>query len=203
MTAPQDPFGTPPQDPFGTPAPDGPGAPPAGYGQPPAPGQQYGQQYGQDQYGQQQYGAPPAYGQQPYGQQPYGTPPGDWAGPPLASWGRRLGGYLIDSILVFVISQVAAGIDASLGTVVNLALFIAFGVLTGIKGQTPGRQLVKISVVKEVDGSFLGGGAGVGRSFLHILDALPLGLGFFWPIWDKKNQTFADKIIKSVVIRVP
>jgi len=36
---------------------------------------------------------------------------------------------------------------------------------------------------------------------LHILDALPLFLGFLWPIWDAKKQTFADKIIKSVVVK--
>lgn len=203
MTAPQDPFGTPPQDPFGTPPQDPAGPPPPAYGQPPA--------TGQDPYGQAPgYGAAPGYGQQQpygqpvYGQQPFGTPPsGAWAGPPLASWGRRLAGYLIDSIIVGVVSSVFTNVDSNLGTLVNLALFIAFGVLTGIKGQTPGRQLMKISVVKEVDGTYLGAGAGVGRSFLHILDALPLLLGFFWPIWDKKNQTFADKIIKSVVIRVP
>ena len=93
-------------------------------------------------------------------------------------------------------------LDEGLGAVVNLALVVLLGVITGIKGQTPGRQLMKISVVKEVDGTFLGAGAGVARVFLHILDALPLLLGFLWPIWDKKNQTFADKIMKSVVIRV-
>ncbi|MCW2615548.1 MAG: hypothetical protein JWN08_2542 [Frankiales bacterium] len=200
MTAPQDPFGTPAPDPFGTPPPAGAGQPPA-YGQPPAAGQdQDGRAPG---YGQQPYGQQP-YGQPVYGQQPFGTPPsGAWAGPPLASWGRRLAGYLIDSIIVGVVSSVFTNVDANLGTLVNLALFITFGVLTGIKGQTPGRQLMKISVVKEVDGTYLGAGAGVGRAFLHVLDALPLLLGFFWPIWDRKNQTFADKIIKSVVIRVP
>ncbi len=179
MTAPQDPFGSAPQD--------NPGAPPPGDGSQPG-------------YG---YGPPP---QQGYGQQPgYGAPVdgnGNWVGPPLASWGRRVGGYLIDSILVGVIVNVLTSLDEGLGAVANLALLVALGVITGIRGQTPGRQLMKISVVKEVDGSFLGAGAGVGRSFLHILDALPLLLGFLWPIWDKKNQTFADKIMKSVVIRV-
>ena len=81
-------------------------------------------------------------------------------------------------------------------------MFLYFGYLTGTTGQTPGRKVVGISVRREVDGQFLGAGAGIGRGFLHILDALPILLGFFWPLWDPKKQTFADKIIGSVVVKV-
>jgi uncharacterized RDD family membrane protein YckC len=72
--------------------------------------QQYGhQQYGQQQYGQGQYGQP--YGQYP-GTQPYGQYPGLYApsgptapdGTPLASRWRRLGGWLIDGVVVSAIT---------------------------------------------------------------------------------------------------
>ena len=92
--------------------------------------------------------------------------------------------------------------SADLGRLGALVVFLVFGYLTGTTGQTPGRRAVGISVRREADGQFLGGGAGIGRAFLHFLDALPLLLGFLWPIWDKKNQTFADKIIHSVVVKV-
>ena len=36
----------------------------------------------------------------------------------------------------------------------------------------------------------------------HILDALPCYLGYLWPR-DRKRQTFADKIVKTVVINQP
>ena len=45
-----------------------------------------------------------------------------------------------------------------------------------------------------------GGGAGIGRFFLHIIDALPCYLGFLWPLWDAKRQTFADKVMGTLVI---
>lgn len=192
MTAPQDPFATPgeganpPPPPAGYGPPPSYGAPaPGGYGTPAAPGG---------------YGTAPAPGG--YGAPAYGAPSDAWTGPPLASWGLRVGGYFIDAVIIIVITQILGAVSNSLGSLANLVLFIGFGYLTGVKGQTPGRQLVKISVVKESDGTFLGAGAGIGRAFLHILDALPLLLGFLWPIWDKKNQTFADKIIKSVVVKV-
>lgn len=173
---------TTPQDPFVSPE-------PTPYGQPP---------YGQTPYGQ----AP--FNQAPFNETPYGQAPvsAGWTGPPLASWGQRVGGYAIDSVIIVVIATALSSLNSNLGDLANLALLVVFGVLTGIQGQTPGRKIMKISVVKEADGTYLGAGAGVGRAFLHILDALPLLLGYFWPLWDAKRQTFADKIIKSVVIRV-
>ena len=36
--------------------------------------------------------------------------------------------------------------------------------------------------------------------FVHILDAIPCYVGLLWPLWDNKRQTFADKILKMVVL---
>lgn len=197
MSSPQDPF-APPPDPDGSREP--------GRGPSPGSGQQPG--YGQPPpYGQQpSYGSPPPYGTQPYGTQPYGAPPygpaAGWNGPPLASWGLRVAGSLVDGVISLVLSSVARLVDQGLGDLVSLAVFLYFGYVTGTTGQTPGRRLVGISVVRESDGAFLGAGAGIGRAFLHILDVLSLGLGYLWPLWDDKKQTFADKVIHSVVIRV-
>ena len=47
-----------------------------------------------------------------------------------------------------------------------------------------------------------GGWRCFGRDLLHILDLLPLWLGFLWPLWDARRQTFADKIMKTVVLKV-
>ena len=177
MTSPQDPFAAP--DPSAPPPAVLPSYPSAPYGQPPA-----GQTTG--------FGTPPAYG----------SPPGAWQGPPLASWGTRAGGFLIDTILSSIVQVVLGLVSPSLGRVAGLVVFLVFGYLTGTTGQTPGRKVVGVKILREADGQVLGAGAGIGRGLLHFLDALPLLLGFFWPIWDAKNQTFADKIIKSVAIKV-
>ena len=176
---------TTPEDPFATP--DQPGAQQPGYGQPPA-------------YGSTPYGAPPAYAQTPYGSPPAGA--GAWQGPPLASWGTRVGGYLIDIIIAAVIQGVFTAINTDLGRLVGLLISLGYGYLTGTTGQTPGRRVVGVKILREQDGQYLGPVMGIVRGLLHILDALPLLLGFFWPIWDAKKQTFADKIVKSVAIKV-
>ncbi|MCW2622673.1 MAG: hypothetical protein JWL64_2275 [Frankiales bacterium] len=174
MTQPQDPFQP---YPASQPAP-GYVPPTGGYGQP-APG------YGQPTPG---YGHPAS---------PFGQP----GGPQLASWGLRAGGYLIDIVLIVIPELILNQLASPLGSFVGLAIVLYFGYLTGTTGQTPGRKVVGITVKRESDGQPIGPGAGIGRSFLHILDSLALLLGWLWPIWDAKKQTFADKIIGSVVVK--
>ena len=189
-----------PADPFapsaGTPDPYGPPAGAPGYGTPGS----YGTPGG--------YGAPAGYGSPaPYGTAPYGSsgvvgPGGEWLGPPLASWGRRVGSTLVDGIITGVIVTVLAQVSPSLVNDANLLVILVLGYLVGTTGQSPGKQLLGVKVVRVDDGQVSGVGSGIARQFLHILDALPLLLGYLWPIWDKKNQTFTDKILKTVSLRV-
>ena len=156
------------------------------------------------QYGA-SYGAPTAFGAGAgYGAaSAYGAPVSPDGRPELASWGLRLGGYLVDVVILSVITAVVwAVLGETLANLTQVVLYYGvFGYLTGTSGQTPGRKVVGIRVVREADGQVLGAGMGIVRNICHILDALPLLLGFFWPLWDAKNQTFADKIVKSVVVK--
>jgi len=183
---------TTPEDPFANP--DQPGQqPPPAYGQqPPA----YGQQ-------------PPAYGQQPGypPPAPYGQPAaGGWQGPPLASWGLRVQSSFIDYFGPAILgSFVQLFISRPLGLLISLAAFgwaLYNAYQSGVTGQSYGKKIAGTRVLREADGQVLGGGLGIGRYFLHILDAIPCYIGFLWPLWDAKKQTFADKLAKSVVIKV-
>ena len=40
------------------------------------------------------------------------------------------------------------------------------------------------------------------RDLVHVVDGFAY-VGFLWPLWDERKQTFADKIIKSVVVSEP
>src|SRR4051812_44755350 len=170
---------TTPEDPFATP--DQPGAQP-----PPA-------------------GPPPGYGP-PAGQQPYGQPMSSgWQGPPLATWGLRVQSSFIDYFaLALLATLVRFTISSTLGTLISLAA-IGWGLYnayqSGETGQSYGKKVAGTRLLREQDGQVLGGGLGIGRFFIHILDAIPCYLGFLWPLWDAKKQTFADKIVKSVVIK--
>lgn len=151
-------------------------------------------------------------------------------GATYAHWGLRLAGYLIDSLIVAPFSIGAAvvlganttttGYDAygnavtststSGAAIAGLLYLAGFVILAwnlfyrqGRTGYSVGKQVLGIKLIKEATGQPLGAWPAFGRQLLHILDALSLGIGYLWPLWDRKRQTFADKIMASVVIVAP
>jgi uncharacterized RDD family membrane protein YckC len=57
-------------------------------------------------------------------------------------------------------------------------------------------------LVRARDGGTLGFWATLARQLAHVLDAAPLYLGYLWPLWDERRQTFSDKVCDTVVVRV-
>lgn len=178
----------------------------------------------------QPYGQPP-YGQAPYGQQPYGGGYGQPVNPQnYAHWGSRALGFLIDAVVPGVIvgvvggiigaiagssvdpydssSVATAGLIGGLGsTVLYLALivFMLWNMVfrRGRTGQTLGQKVAKIKTISEETGQPLGAGSAFLRYLCHFLDGIACYVGWLWPLWDEKRQTFADKIIGSVVVPAP
>ena len=220
--------GNPPQDPYG----QQPGQDP--YGQ--QPGQQpgYGQQPGQDPYGQPPAYGQPAYGQPAYGQPaygaPYGQPQGSYA---FAHWGKRVGAYLIDYLVMtvamipYIIGIAMGGPETSVdpvtgavettggysgaavvlmvvGGLLGLAVFIwNICIKQGRTGYSIGKGVLGIKLIKLDTGQTIGAGLSFVRQIAHILDSLPCYIGYLWPLWDSKRQTFADKVMGTVVIDQP
>ncbi|WP_103502670.1 MULTISPECIES: RDD family protein [Streptomyces] len=182
------------------------------YGQQGQPG--YPQQGGQPQpgYGYPQQGQPqPGYGypQQGGHANPYGSHvPNDYAG-----WGSRVVARILDMLILGVVPAILMVIGTPttegdsfgptyfLGVLLSIGGWIYFAYLLGTTGQTPGRKAVNIQVLKESTGQPLGFGMAVVRYVLDIVNALPCYLGYLWPLWDAKKQTFADKIVGTVVVR--
>ncbi|GAB3298465.1 RDD family protein [Parasphingorhabdus pacifica] len=199
------------------------------YGPPsgPQPQQGYGPPSGPQP--QQPYGPPSGPMQQaPYGAPPgHGGPPGFHPAGRLAGWGTRFLGYLIDAaiatgLLLAVVALIVLlvligvwseddtvigvmGIVGTLLYVVGLLGVTAFSIWNlcyrrGITGQTIGQKKVKIKLVSEFTAQPIGFGNAFLRQLCHILDGMACSIGYFWPLWDEKNQTFADKIMTTVVI---
>ncbi|TDD92362.1 RDD family protein [Saccharopolyspora karakumensis] len=213
--------------PYGGP-PSGPQQP---YGGPPS-GPQPQQPFGPPSGPQPQQPYPPQQGYaQQYPPQPYGAPGAHPAGQ-LAEWGTRVLGYLIDGaipgaayvILYIVMMSVIAG-TASTGSesgmetvgiivlIVGLLAYLALAAFTiwnlcyrrGTTGQTLGQKVAKIKTVGEATGQPIGFGNAFLRQICHIVDSAICGLPIGWlaPLWDEKKQTWADKIVKTVVVVVP
>ncbi|MBA2624929.1 MAG: RDD family protein [Acidimicrobiia bacterium] len=128
----------------------------------------------------------------------------------MAEWPKRVASYAIDYIApflaVFIVGTIFGILSDVLGLIVFLLGFIAafaFAIYTsylgGQTGQSIGKQQVGLRLVRESDGQPIGGGLGIGRYFLHIIDGFCF-IGYLWPLWDEKKQTFADKILTTVVL---
>lgn len=150
---------------------------------------------------------PPPTGGAPFG----GGAPASSAG--LASWGERVVAYLIDWVIIvvpvialYIVGAILGAVADVLGVLVFLVAWLVSVVagfylmyLNGSVGQTPGKKVMGLKVVSETTGQVIGGGAGIGRGFCHLIDALICYIGFLFPLWDAKRQTIADKILKTVV----
>jgi uncharacterized RDD family membrane protein YckC len=178
--------------------------------------QSFGQQPGGGQpFGQPGQAPPPPYGQPAYGQQaPFGQQGNPFGAPRnYANWGQRAGALLIDQAPFIVLYLLAVVLTVSgargLGTILYL-----LGALAGLgwsvynrwiqqgnTGQSLGKRVLGIKLVSEQTGQPVGVGTAFLRDLAHIVDGLPCYLGYLWPLWDDKSQTFADKIVSSVVVQ--
>lgn len=67
-------------------------------------------------------------------------------------------------------------------------------------GQTPGKFALGIRVIR-ADGTSIKDVDAVIRAIGYHVSAMVFGLGFIWAIFDRKNQTWHDKIARTYVVR--
>ncbi len=122
-----------------------------------------------------------------------------------AGFGRRLGAWLIEGFLAFVVFFFALIIDAAAGTAPVLTLlgilgWVIFVLMLWAQGQSPGKRILGLRVM-----STGGETAGFWKMVLRevigkFVSGLVLYLGYFWIIWDKDQQGWHDKIADTVVV---
>jgi uncharacterized RDD family membrane protein YckC len=152
----------------------------------------------------------------------YGAPGGGPVAYGLASFGERVGAFLIDMLVVWGIFIVVVIVAEStrpastfdnpypgpngfgrlfllLARLFTLAYFVVFEGRP--EGQTLGKKALGIRAVRQSNGAPLGYGLALGRSLARIVDGITLGLGLLWAAWDSQHQTFHDKIAGTLVVR--
>jgi uncharacterized RDD family membrane protein YckC len=148
-----------------------------------------------------------------------------------AGWFTRVGAYLIDQICgnlaaaplwigyIVLLSNThttqhfdgttTSSYDGSIGVPVTLIIVGALTALAffiwnicirqGRTGASIGKSVLAIRLVNS-DLQPIGAGWSFLRYVLHILDGICY-IGYLWPIWDSRKQTFADKIMNTFVIQ--
>jgi uncharacterized RDD family membrane protein YckC len=115
----------------------------------------------------------------------------------LSSAGRRLGGVLLDGLLIFCTLVIG---------------WIVWTLIVWAQGQTPGKQLLGMRVVRLDTRTY----AGWGRMFLRdfvgkflvalVSSLIPFVGGIIadcWLLWDKDKQELWDKIAGTIVVDDP
>ena len=79
--------------------------------------------------------------------------------------------------------------------------FIGVLILWHYKSATPGKMLIKATIVDATTYTKPSTKQFVIRNLGYWISLLPLGLGYFWAGWDKKKQTWHDKLAHTVVVQ--
>jgi uncharacterized RDD family membrane protein YckC len=146
---------------------------------------------------------------------------------PLAGIGSRFLGLVIDTLIQFVlyiIGAFAVGLSAALAGAVGIgrylrwipvswapaiAILFVFSVYWGYfaffeiiwKGQTPGKRLAKIRVIKE-SGRPINAYEAIARNLLRAIDGLPgmYGVGIVCMMLNSQNRRLGDYVAGTVVV---
>ncbi len=145
---------------------------------------------------------------------------------PRATFIQRFAAYLIDAIIVAIVVGILEALvqaaskalapssvaDSTAWAVAMLApMFIArlldlgltlayYGYFWATTGQTPGKRVMRIKVVK-ADGSQITWNDALARSAGYLLSGLAGGLGFLWAAWDPGGQAWHDKLAHTRVVK--
>jgi uncharacterized RDD family membrane protein YckC len=88
-----------------------------------------------------------------------------------------------------------------LGGILSLVIWVWNRVLQqGRTGQSIGKAVMKIVLVSATTGKPIGAGSAFVREIAHVVDGI-FYLGYLLPLWDRRKQTVADKVVSSVVAK--
>jgi Mce-associated membrane protein len=131
-----------------------------------------------------------------------------------ASWAARAGAFAVDVLVGLAVIATMALLTLSaprqdllwwVFTVTAVLVLVAMAInrllLPTITGWSLGRALFGIAV-RTRDGSPVGLTRLFARDLAHLLDTAALFIGWLWPLWHRRNRTFADLLLRTEVHKV-
>lgn len=137
-----------------------------------------------------------------------------------ATFIRRAAAYFIDCLVIGFLWLIAVSIatavaltvdrdseasDIAIGMVVLLAgppIWFFYQWASNSRGASVGKRKMSLSIRSSSARATPGIGTGLVRTLGQALGAVPLGLGFWWALWDGKKQAWHDKIAGTQVVRL-
>jgi uncharacterized RDD family membrane protein YckC len=132
---------------------------------------------------------------------------------PYASPPRRVFAWFLDAVIagiVFIPLNPQLYTDPSENPSLWFALGLASTILVfpyliafdgGPRGAPPGKRIVGIRVADDVEGGAIGYRRAAVRRLGYLVGGLLLFAGWWWALFDRRRQTWHDKLARSVVVR--
>jgi len=129
-----------------------------------------------------------------------------------ASWGARLGGYLLDNIIISVITSLFYYIMiAILGEtpavmMSSIVIFLVvihfyYAVPLHSGGMTFGKRVAGVKIISADSGENPSTGQAWGRFLGYYISMLILWIGFLMPLWTEKKQGLHDMLAGTIVVK--
>ena len=120
----------------------------------------------------------------------------------LADTGTRLVALIIDGVILGLITALlfagARNAGGFLGFVIGVIYQWYF--LTQQNGQTPGKRIMGICVIK-VNGAPLQAADVIVRYIGYYVNSIVFGIGWIWALFDKDKQGWHDKLAGTYVVK--
>ncbi len=132
--------------------------------------------------------------------------------PELASFSRRLAAHLLDLVWMLPLSIVLGLVgDAVQGGAMTLGGEIMASIVIGLvvvsfwaeRQGTPGKLMLGLRIVDADGGPLPSLKRLLWRYAGYVVSAMPICLGYLWMLWDRRGQTWHDKMARTVVIKLP
>lgn len=108
------------------------------------------------------------------------------------------GTELLEKMQIFGTTEGNLGINIFLSFILPFILVLFYW---HYKQSTPGKMLLKASIVDADTFEKPSTRQYLVRYIGYFISLLPLGLGYFWAAWDSKKQTWHDKLANTLVIQ--
>jgi uncharacterized RDD family membrane protein YckC len=121
----------------------------------------------------------------------------------LAEFGPRIVAAIIDGLVLAVIGGLLSSIAGNAGWGIGLLTQLAYQwyFLTRQDGQTPGKRLMNLKVIK-VDGSALNDADAIIRTVGYYINSAILLIGWIIIFFDSNRQGLHDKLASTYVVKV-
>ena len=120
----------------------------------------------------------------------------------LADVGTRFIAIIIDGIILAIVTGVLVGVGRGVGG--GLSFIVGLGYnwyfWTRNGGQTPGKMLMNIRVVK-TDGTPIQDMDAIMRYIGYYINSFIIGLGWIWALIDSNHRGWHDKLANTYVVK--